>query len=121
MNMHKLLQIDWLLQITPGRLFSIAAGLIGLISVVIGAIALSRSSRIGAGRLGIIALVLGLIGVILAGLHLASTTGGFGTGKGRAGAIVAVVIGLIGMLLGGLALSRSRRNSSPRRAPTLKL
>jgi hypothetical protein len=115
MNIHSLLQIDWLLQVTPGRLFSIVAGVVGLISIVIGAIALSRSSRnIGAGRLGILAMVIGLIGVVIAGIHLASTTGGFGTGKGRAGAIVAAIIGLIGVLLGGLALSRSSRNFSQR-------
>jgi hypothetical protein len=42
-------------------------------------------------------------------LHLAGSTGGFGTGNGRAGAIVALVVGLIGMNLGGLGLARSRR------------
>ena len=39
-----------------------------------------------------------------------SSTGGFGTGGGRAGAIVTLVLGLIGMNLGGLALARSRRS-----------
>jgi hypothetical protein len=52
---------------------------------------------------------MGLIGIVLSGLHLATTTGGFGTGKGRAGAIVAMIIGLTGTLLGWLALARSRR------------
>jgi hypothetical protein len=54
-------------------------------------------------------LVLGLIGMALAGLHLATTTGGFGTGSGRAGAVVALVLGLIGVVLGRLALAGSRR------------
>ena len=58
------------------------------------------------------ALVLGLIGMVLSVVHLGSSTGGFGTGSGRAGAIVALVLGLIGMNLGGLALARSRRSRS---------
>jgi hypothetical protein len=105
MSMQSLLQVDLFLQITPGRLSSIIAGLVGLVSVIIGGVALARSRRSGA----IIAFVMGLIGVVFSGVHLASTTGGFGTGKGRAGAIVALVIGLMGMVLGWLALSRSRR------------
>ena len=112
MNMQSLLQIGLLLQITPGRLFSVVAGLVGIISVVIGGIALARSARrISAGRImGAVALVAALIGMVLSVVHLARTTGGgFGTGKGRAGAIVALVIGLIGLVLGGLALARSRR------------
>jgi hypothetical protein len=56
-----------------------------------------------------VALVSGLIGMVLAGLHLATNTGGIGTGHGRAGAIVALVVGLIGAVLGRLALARSRR------------
>ncbi|MBD0378688.1 DUF6223 family protein [Paenibacillus sedimenti] len=57
----------------------------------------------------IVAAVVGLIGIVLAGLHLVNTTGGFGTGNGRAGAIVAIVVGLIGLVLAGLSLARSRR------------
>lgn len=78
----------------------------GLISVVIGGLALVRSSG-NARAASILALVLGLISVILSLVHLSSSTG-FGTGGGRAGAIVALVLGLIGMILGGLALARSR-------------
>ncbi len=54
-------------------------------------------------------MVVGLIGIALAGLHLATSSGGFGTGNGRAGAIVAMVVGLTGIALGGLALPRSHR------------
>lgn len=39
-----------------------------------------------------------------------ATTGGFGTGSGRAGAIVALVLSLIGISLGGLALARFRHS-----------
>lgn len=108
MKMESLLQINSFLQvsgITPGRAVSILAGAVGLISIIIGGRALSRSWRIGA----IVALAAGLAGIVLGVLHLAATTGGFGTGKGRAGAIVAIVIGLTGVALGGLALTRSWR------------
>jgi hypothetical protein len=59
-----------------------------------------------------VALALGLIGMVLSVAHLGSSTGGFGSGGGRAGAIVALVLGQIGMNLGGLALARSRRSRS---------
>lgn len=49
------------------------------------------------------------MGMVLAGLHLATATGAIGTGSGRAGAIVALVLGLIGIVLGGLARARGRR------------
>ena len=94
--------------LTAGRTRSLVAAVVGLISLVIGGLALARS----AGRIGIVALVLGLICVVLSVVHLGSYTGGFGTGSGRAGAIVALVLGLIGIMLGGLALARSRRSSS---------
>jgi hypothetical protein len=97
---------------TPGRIGALIAAGIGLISAVIGGLALAQAAgRIGNGngRTGaIVALVLGLIGLVLSVVHLASSTGGFGTGGGRAGAIVALVLGLIGISLGGLALARSR-------------
>ena len=102
--------------ITSGRARALAAAVVGLISLVIGGLAMARSAgRIGAGagRAGaIVARALGLIGMVLSVAHLGSSTGGFGSGSGRAGAIVALVLGLIGMNLGGLALSRSRRSRS---------
>ncbi len=108
--MESLLQVSLILQITPGRLTTITYAVVGLISVVLGGLALARSGRIGSGRLAAIAaLVVGLIGMVLSGIHLASSTGEFGTGSGRLGAIVALVVGLIGVVLGGLALTRSRR------------
>ena len=100
---------------TAGRARATVAAVVGLISVVIGALALARAAgRLGTGngRVGAtVALVLGLIGMVLSVVHLGSSTGGFGTGGGRAGAIVGLVLGLIGMNLGGLALARSRRKA----------
>jgi hypothetical protein len=49
--------------------------------------------------------------MVLAGLHLATSTGAVGTGNGRGGAIVALALGLVGVVLGRLALARSRRAS----------
>ena len=114
MDMQSLLHVDLFLQvrgITPGRAAALLPAVMGLISVVIGWLALARSAgRTGSGRLkAIIALVLGLTGIVLSGLHLARATGAIGTGSGRLGAIVAMVLGLIGVVLGGLALARSRR------------
>lgn len=100
--------------VTSGRARAMVAAVVGLISLIIGGLALARSAgRIGTGNgraWAIIAFVLGLIGMVLSVVHLGSSTGGFGTGGGRAGAIVALVLGLIGMNLGGLALARSRRS-----------
>lgn len=93
-------------EITSGRARALVGAVMGLISLVVGGVAVARSS----GRaLAIAALLLGLIGMILSVVHLGTSTGGFGTGGGRAGAIVGLVLSLIGTSLGGLALARSRR------------
>jgi Family of unknown function (DUF6223) len=93
-----------------GRTVPTTAAVLGLISVVVGGLALSRSRRTGTWRAGIIVgLVLGSISVLVGGVHGANSAGGLGTGNGLAGAIFAVVLGLIGMILSGLALARSRR------------
>jgi len=112
MNTQSLLQVDSLLLIiTIGRLRSIVTGLVGLTSVIIGRQALSRATKhTGPARpRAITALVIAGISVILSILHLALTTGGFGTGSGKLGSIVSLIIGLTGVVFGGLALTRSRR------------
>jgi uncharacterized membrane protein YeaQ/YmgE (transglycosylase-associated protein family) len=88
------------------------ADVVGLISVIIGVLALHRAARrIGnRGRRGAIAaLVLGPIGLVIGGLVVATAKGGFGTGNGLGGGILAMIVGLVGMALGGLALARVRR------------
>lgn len=95
-----------------GRLVPTVAAVVGLISVVVGGLALARSGRSGTGNgraRAITALVAGLISVVVGGLHMAYSAGGLGTGNGLAGAVVALVAGLIGMVVSGLALARSRR------------
>jgi len=100
---------------TSGRARSLVAVAVGLISLIVGVVARVRARRSSDrnGRAGAtVALVAGLIGIVLSVVHLATYTGGFGTGSGRAGAIVALVLALIGMTLGGLALARSRGSGS---------
>ena len=99
--------------LTPRRLWATTAAVLALGSVVIGGLALRRSTgRIGTGnqRMGaIVALVAGLIAVVNGGLNLTVATGGLGSGNGVVGGAAALVLGLIAMVLGGLALARSRR------------
>ena len=108
--MQNLLQIGSYALFTNERLIAIAAALIGLVSIIIARQALSRAARnINSRSRAIVSLVAGLTAILAGVLHLANTTGGFGTGKGRAGAIVALLIGIAGVILSGLALVRSRR------------
>ena len=111
MNMQNLLLFLQVSGMTPGRAAAMLPLAFGLLSVVIGLLALTGyASRLGsAGLKAIAALVVGLIGIALSGLHLAQATGGIGTGSGKLGAIVSLVLGLIGMILGGWVLARSRR------------
>ena len=96
--------------ITPGRAAALLPVVVGLISVVIGGLALRYVRRIGSGQRGpILALVVGLVGIVLSVLHLARSTGGIGTGSGKLGAIVALVLGVFGTVLGWMALTRSKR------------
>ncbi|MFJ3222177.1 DUF6223 family protein [Streptomyces sp. NPDC086783] len=45
----------------------------------------------------------------LAVLHLAASSGGFGTGNGRAGAVVALLLAPVALVLGGLVVRRTHR------------
>jgi len=93
------------IDLTAARTRALMAAAVGLISLIIGALALARGGR-DRGRTGaIVGLALGMIGVVVSVIHLAGSTG-FGTGGGRAGAIVALVLALIGLSLSGLALKR---------------
>jgi len=89
------------------KMKSILSGLIVVCAFTDGAIGITN----GRAR-AIMAAVVGLISLVVGGLALARSAGRIGTGNGRAGAIVALVLGLIGMNLGGLALARSRRSRS---------
>jgi uncharacterized protein DUF6223 len=105
------------LTLSPGRLTATVAGVLGLIGVVAGALALARrDGRPGAGtarRRGTGALAAGLVAVALGGLVVVTADGGVGTGNGLGGGVVAVVVGLVAGALGGLARARSRRTGAP--------
>ena len=97
--------------ITEGRAATILPLVLGLLTLVVGWIALARSAKqIKISRLmSAITLATGLPGVLIGILHLVRATGAIGTGSGRLGAIVAMILCLVGMLLGVLASARSKR------------
>lgn len=94
---------------TAGRARSLAGGVLGLLSVIIGLRAkVRRSSNSGTSRrLSITGIIMGIVSVILSIVHLAFNMGDFGTGGGKAGAIAGLLLGLIGGLLGALAFRKT--------------
>ena len=101
--------------LTPRRLWATAVGVLAVIGVVTGGVALARPVnrfRTDWGRRGaIVAIVAGLVAVVNGGLVLALATGGPGTGNGVVGGAGALVLGLIAVALGVLALARSHPSS----------
>ena len=103
--------------LTNRRLWATTAGLLALISVVSGGIALAHSTnRKGSARqLGVIvAIAAGLIAAINGAFVLAAANGGPGSGNGVVGGAAALLLGVIGMIIGALALGRSRRTTAAR-------
>lgn len=92
--------------VSSGRLGSSLAIVLGLIGIVSGARAMTRSTGSAVGATT--AMALGLAGLTLGGLVAATADGGTGTGNGLGGAVVAMVLGVIGLVLGGLARARTR-------------
>ncbi|GAA4798704.1 hypothetical protein GCM10023200_39230 [Actinomycetospora chlora] len=91
-----------------GRTVPSVAAVLGLLGVVVGALALARRvARAGS----IVALGLGVLAAVVGGLHAANAEGGLGTGNGLAGAVVAVALGLVAAALGVLALARTRTSA----------
>src|SRR5262249_61844962 len=76
---------DGAIGITNGRARALVAAAVGLISLVVGGLALARSAgRLGTGngRAGAVAaLAVGRSGMVRSVVHLGSSTGGFGTGS----------------------------------------
>ena len=99
--------------LTTGRLESILISLLGLTSLILSLRHFRSPVNSSPGkRKGIlIAGLAGLICIILAGVHIANSTGGFGTGSGKAGAIVAIALGLTAIILSGISLNRFRQAS----------
>ncbi|GAA2628682.1 DUF6223 family protein [Actinomadura fulvescens] len=94
---------------TANRTTASIAALIGLAGLVIGGLALARSSN--AQKRTVIALSAGVISIVLGGLVVATADGGLGTGNGLGGGIVAMAVGVLDLVVGGLALTRSRRSA----------
>src|SRR5689334_17078145 len=108
--------------VTTRRLWATAAAGFALAGVVIGGLALARSTGrigLGNGKTGaIVSLVAGLIAVVNGGLNLAIAKGGPGSGNGVVFCAVVLVLELVVMDLVGLALTRSRPNRLPARRET---
>lgn len=69
--------------ITPGRLLTLVAALVGLSSAVVAGIAYARpTSRFATGQWPVMSIVLSLFCVLLSAFHLAVTPNGFNTGNG---------------------------------------
>lgn len=94
---------------TTGRIISIITGVIALVSIILGRQALSRSRRGSGSSRALVALIAGLVSMVLSVVHLATSTGGFGTGSGKLGAIVAMILGLTGTVISAMAISRAGR------------
>ncbi|WP_410590947.1 DUF6223 family protein [Amycolatopsis sp. lyj-23] len=88
--------------LTPGRLWSLIAAVLGVAGVIAGGSALAR------GRGTVVALAGGLAAVVIGGWVVAAAKGGPGTGYGIVGGYVDLVIGVAALALGGLAMARSR-------------
>lgn len=87
--------------ITAARARSLVGGVVGILSLVI-SLRAKKNYKVnpGNGRLWLtVAVALGLTAMIFSIVHLTGTTGGFGTGGGKAGAIVAMVLGFMGTIL----------------------
>jgi len=98
-------------KLTSGRLESILISVLGLASLIIGIRSFRSSKRATSGnkrKAATIAAIAGILCIILASVHIANTTGGFGTGGGKAGAIVAITLGAAGIILSGLTVNRLR-------------
>ncbi len=102
---------------TTRRIWATTAGMLAMVSVIIGvrsfrqsAVSINtRSSKIQV----FVAISLGLIALVNAVLNLSMAKGGPGTGNGVVGAAAALVLGLIGMVFGVLAFARYRRIVKP--------
>jgi len=87
-------------------------GLIGIVIGVRARARSSRRIGNSGRRGAVAALVLGLTAVVVGALNLAVADGGPGTGNGVIGGAAAVVLGLVAAVLGGLVVARSRRTRS---------
>lgn len=98
---------------TPGRAKSLIGVALGVSSLIIGWRTKARSKKnLNVSKSWpIVGGILGLTAVGLSILHLMVTTGGFGTGGGKAGAIVALLVGVSGTILSVLALRKKKMSS----------
>jgi hypothetical protein len=97
--------------ITPSRARSLAGVALGVISIGIGWVAKRRTAtnKKNARPWSITASIFGIAAIVLSIVHLIATSGGFGTGGGKAGAIVALLLGILGAYFGTIGLRTNRK------------
>lgn len=86
---------------TAGRAWSVVAGALGLVGVVLGGLALA-----GRHRLAVVALATGVAGAAIGVLIVVMAKGGPGTGYGIVGGYISLTVGVVAAVLGGVALAR---------------
>ncbi|MFB8754955.1 DUF6223 family protein [Streptomyces sp. NPDC059852] len=97
-----------------GANLALGTGALGLAIgwLVAGRVARRRAGTSSARTGGWAAVAVGTVGTVLAVLHLATASGGPGTGNGIVGAVVAVPLGLGAVFLGRRALTRFSSSGS---------
>lgn len=98
-------------ELTSGRVWSLAAVAVGLISAIFAGVFLFRSTKKSVKRGYFIATATAGAAVILYALiHLnVLFTGDLGTGDGKAGALFAMMLGVVTIILSAISLARTRR------------
>ncbi|MFD7296656.1 DUF6223 family protein [Streptomyces sp. NPDC059897] len=99
--------------LTADRVWATSAALLGLVGVILAALALARADR----RYALVAQAAGLVAVVIGVLNLALADGGPGTGNGVVGGGIALVLGVAAAVVGRLAQRRSRRDGAARHQP----
>ena len=94
--------------ITPARARSLAGVAFGIAGIAFGVGARRKSSR----TLSFTSIAMASVAIVLSVIHLATLSGGFGTGGGKAGAIVALALGIIGEGVGVFALMKLKRSTT---------
>lgn len=97
--------------ITPARARSLVGVVFGITSISMGLAARKRTASLKkkAQSWALTALTLGVAAIVLSVAHLISTSGGFGTGGGKAGAIIALLLGVVGTTIATLNMRRSKK------------
>lgn len=98
-------------ELTSGRVWSLTALAVGLISAIVAGVFLLRSTKKSVKRgYSIATATAGAVVILYALIHLNILfTGDLGTGDGKAGALFAIMLGVVTIILSVISLVRTRR------------